>query len=163
MGGTMADDVDETKGDAVTGCATVSKVVEGRSTAAEEREATVGTSGAMNGCATVADDDDDGGAMTSCATVADDGDGAKGGAMAGAALAVAKADEARGRTILLAFDLAAAEEEGEGRTLFGCKEVFEEVEAGRTILLKIFLAATGAASFSLLLQVEHVLRGDHSP
>jgi len=130
------------------GCATVSKVVEGRSTAAKEREAKVGTSGAMNGCATVADDDDD------------DDDG---GAVAGAALAVAKADEARGRTVLLAFDVAAAEEEGEGRTHFGCKAVFEEVEAGRTILLEIFLAATGAASLSLLLQVEHVLRGDHSP
>ena len=145
---TVADDnVDDTKGDAVTGCATAS------------------TLGARNGCQTVADDDDDveGGAVTSCATVADDGDDAKGGAMAGAALAVAKADEARGRTILLAFDLAAAEEEGEGRTLFGCKAVFEEVEAGRTILLEIFFAATRAASLSLLLQVEHVLRGDHSP
>ena len=81
--------------------------------------------------------------------------------MAGAALA--DAAEARGRTMLLVFGFAAAEGEGEGRTLFGCKAVFEEVEAGRTILAEIFLAATRAASLSLLLQVEHVLGGDHSP
>ena len=100
----------------------------------------------MDGCVTVADDNGDdakGDAMTGCATVADD-------------------DGAHGRTMLLDFVLAAAEGEG-GGTILSCGAVFEEVEAGRTVLLDIFLAAARAASLSLLLQVEHVLRGDHSP
>jgi len=70
--------------------------------------------------------------------------------------------EAGGRTMLVDFLVAAAEEEG-GGTILGCKAVFEEVEAGgRTMLLLISLAAARAI-LSLLLQEEHVLRGDHSP
>ena len=97
-----------------------------------------GTIGAVNGCATVADndvvDDAEGDTVTGCADVAGDFD----------------------------FTLTVAEEEG-GGTIMGCKAGFEEVEAGgRTMLLVIFLAAARAI-LSLLLQEEHVLRGDHSP
>jgi len=109
-------------------------------------------------------DDAEGDAVTGCVTVeggVGNGDDAAGGAMTGCAR-VGDDDEARGRMMPLAFDLAVAEEEGRG-ALGGCKAALEEVEAGRTILAKIFLAATRAASLSLLLQVEHVLRGDHSP
>ena len=106
--------------------------------------------------------DNAGGAVTGCATVAEDnGEDAEGCAVTGCAT-VAKGDGAHGRTMLLDFVLAAAEGEG-GGTILSCGAVFEEVEAGRTVLLDIFLAAARAASLSLLLQVEHVLRGDHSP
>ena len=125
----------------------------GRSPAAEEREATVGgTIGAMNGCAAVA-----GGFDFALAVAEEEGGGTIIGCKTGF-----KEVEAGGRTMLLDFLVAAAEEEG-GGTILGCKAVFEEVEAGgRTMLLLISLAAARAI-LSLLLQEEHVLRGDHSP
>jgi len=120
-----------------------------RSPSAEEREATVGTLGARSGCQTVVDDNDDieGGAMVGCVTVTED-------------------DAANGRA--MPFDCVGAAGEGEGgcggRASLCCTAVFEEVEAERSILLEVFLAATvRAASLSVLLQEEHVLRGDHSP
>ena len=111
----------------------------------EATDVTVDGEGAIEarGAMVTNDDDAAGGAMTGCATVA-------------------KGDGAHGRTMLLDFVLAATEGEG-GGTILSCGVVFEEVEAGRTLLLDIFLAAARAASLSLLLQVEHVLRGDHSP
>ena len=106
----------------------------------------------VTGSAAAAEHEEDGAvAGKGCATVGED-NGA----------ATAEDDESCGRTMRFDFVLAAAREGGGGAILV-CKAGFEEGEAGRTVLLDIFLAAARAASLSLLLQVEHVLRGDHSP
>ena len=113
--------------------------MEGRSPSAEEREATVGTLGDDN-------DDIEGGAMAGCLTATE--------------------DTTLGRAIPFDFVGAAGKGEGGcgGRASLGCTAVFVEVEAERSILLEVFLAATvRAVSLSVLLQEEHVLRGDHSP
>ena len=142
---------------------------EEKATAEGDEESTiVGAVGAMNGCGMMADDNDDdveGDAVFCCVTVEGEVDDIEGGAMAGS-LIVTEDDAACGHAMPSDFVGAAGEEEGGcgGRASLGSTAVFDEVEAERSILLEVFLAATvRAASLSVLLQEEHVLRGDHSP
>ena len=111
----------------------------------EATDVTVDGEGAIEarGAMVTNDDDAAGGAMTGCATVA-------------------KGDGAHGRTMLLDLVLAAAEGEGVG-TILSCGAVFEEVEAAGSTMLLVIILAAARAILSLLLQEEHVLRGDHSP
>ncbi len=112
-------------------------VVAGCAAASEHEEA-------GRGCASV---DEDNGAMT------------------------AEDDESCGRTMLLSDFVAAAagaivaeDDCAIGGSMAGCATMTEDDEAAclATVLFASFLVAA-RASLSLLLQVEHVLRGDHSP
>ena len=113
----------------------------------------------MTGCA--AEHEEDGAVVgKGCATL-DEDNGTK----------TAEDDESCGRTMLLSDFVAAAaraivaeDDCAIGGSMAGCATIAEDDEAAclATMLLAFFLVAA-RASLSLVLQEEHILRGDHSP